>query len=138
MNEQPDTDLRISIQRLARRLRAERADDAVSDGQFSVLCSLAKAGSFGLAELSASERVTPPSMNRTVNALVDLGHVTRIGSPDDRRKVLITLTESGRTVIEATRRRRDAWLSARLDSLTVSQRAALDAAAPVLRELADQ
>ena len=133
-----DTELRITIQRLARRLRAQRAGDDISDGQFSVLCVLDREGAIGLGELSEHERVTPPSMNRTVNALVEAGYATRNASPDDGRKILLDVTETGRAIIAETRRRRDAWFSLRLAELSPEQRAALDAAAPVLRELADQ
>jgi len=136
-DENFDSELRVTIQRLARRIRSERADDNVTDGQFSVLCVLAKEGPLGLGDLSNSERVTPPSMNRTVNALVESGYASRSGSPDDGRKVLIDVTEDGHTVIRETRRRRDAWFSRRLADLTPEQRQILELSAPVLRELAD-
>ena len=136
-DENFDSELRVTIQRLARRIRSERADDNVTDGQFSVLCVLAKEGPLGLGDLSNSERVTPPSMNRTVNALVESGYASRSGSPDDGRKVLIDVTEDGHTVIRETRRRRDAWFSRRLADLTPEQRHVLELSAPVLRELAD-
>ena len=136
-DENFDSELRVTIQRLARRIRSERADDNVTDGQFSVLCVLAKEGPLGLGDLSNSERVTPPSMNRTVNALVESGYASRSGSPDDGRKVLIDVTEAGHTVIRETRRRRDAWFSRRLADLTPEQRQILELSAPVLRELAD-
>ena len=136
-DENFDSELRVTIQRLARRIRSERADDNVTDGQFSVLCVLAKEGPLGLGDLSNSERVTPPSMNRTVNALVESGYASRSGSPDDGRKVLIDVTEDGHTVIRETRRRRDAGFSRRLTVLTPEQRQILELSAPVLRELAD-
>jgi DNA-binding MarR family transcriptional regulator len=137
-DENFDSELRVTIQRLARRLRSERAGSDITDGQFSVLCVLAKDGPLGLGDLSDSERVTPPSMNRTVNALVESGYATRSGSPDDGRKVLIDVTETGHTVINETRRRRDAWFSRRLADLSPEQRHTLELCAPVLRELADQ
>jgi DNA-binding MarR family transcriptional regulator len=136
-DENFDSELRVTIQRLARRLRSERAGENITDGQFSVLCVLAKDGPLGLGDLSESERVTPPSMNRTVNALVESGYATRSGSPDDGRKVLIDVTESGHTIISETRRRRDAWFSRRLADLSPEQRRILELCAPVLRELAD-
>jgi DNA-binding MarR family transcriptional regulator len=132
-----DSDLRITIQRLARRLRAERADETISDGQFSVLFALAKDGPLGLGELSLRERVTPPSMNRTVGALVESGYTSRTTSTEDARKVVIDLTDGGHRVIEETRQRRDAWFSRRLAELTDDQREVLRAAAPILVELAD-
>jgi DNA-binding MarR family transcriptional regulator len=133
-----ESELRITILRLARRLRAERADDNISDGQFSVMCALERSGSLGLGDLSARERVTAPSMNRTVNMLVESGYVTRSDSPDDGRKVLLDVTDAGRTVIAETRRRRDAWLSRTLAELDDVEIASIEAAAPILRRLADR
>ena len=130
-------DLRLIIQRLSRRVRFERADDEITDGQRSVLFHLLSDGAQTLGELSARDRVSPPSMNRTVNALVGLELVTRVASSTDARKVSIDLTPAGRALVQETRRKRDAWFSARIARLTPEQRATLAAAAPILRELAD-
>ena len=130
--------LRLTVLRLARRVRAERADDAMSDGRLSVLSLLANQGAQTLGSLAESERVTPPSMNRTINALVESGLVTRVADANDGRKVVIDLSEAGSRLVRETRRKRDAWFSARLASLTPEERATLDAAAPILRRLADQ
>ena len=137
MSETSDDDLRLAILRLARRTRAERAGEDVTDGQLSVLFVLWKEGPQTLGSLAEHERVTPPSMNRTVNALAESSLVTRDASPDDGRKVLIDVTESGHTIISETRRRRDVWFSRRLADLSPEQRQILELCAPVLRELAD-
>lgn len=118
-------------------MRLERAGDDVTDGQLSVLFVLWKEGAQTLSSLSELERVSPPSMNRTVNALVEKGLVTRSGAPDDGRKVLIQATDAGVEIARETKRRRVAWFSRQLGTLSRDQRAALDAAAPILRELAD-
>ena len=137
MTEALDDDLRIALMRVVRRLRLERARDDVSDGQLSVLFVLWKEGAQTLGSLSEHERVSPPSMNRTVNALVEASLVTRSASPDDGRKVVIQATDAGLEIARETRRRRAAWFAQRLDALPDDQRATLAAAAPILRELAD-
>ncbi len=53
----------------------------------------------------------------------------------DRRATMISLTDAGRTVIDETRRRREAWLHQRLCELTPAQRQILRDAAPVLELL---
>lgn len=131
-----DQDLRLAIQRLARRIRAMQADD-VTEGQRAVLFALSKNGTQTLGSLSEHERVTPPSMNRTINALVELGLVTREPAPDDARKVSLDLSGAGHAFISETRRRRDAWFTTRLDALPVDQRRMLREVAPILRDLAD-
>lgn len=131
------SDVRTSVTRLARRLRAEKADDALTDGQTTVLGVLAVRGAQTLSQLSEIERVTLPSMNRTVNALVEAGYVERHPSTDDRRKVLLSLSPDGTAIVRETRRRRDEWLCGRLESLTPAQRRALSEAAVVLQGLAE-
>ncbi|WP_157155041.1 MULTISPECIES: MarR family transcriptional regulator [unclassified Diaminobutyricimonas] len=130
-------DLRLSIGRLARRLRAQKADDSISDSQFSVLASLQWHGDCTIGSLSESEKVTPPSMNRTVNALEAAGYVARASAPDDGRKVVVSLTAAGRDLVQQTALQRDAWFVERLRALDPAQRAALEAAAPVIKELAE-
>ena len=123
--------------RLARRMRLERAGTDVTDGQLSVLFVLWKEGGQTLGSLSEHERVTPPSMNRTVNALAEAGLVVRGTAPDDGRKVLIEATDAGLEIARETRRRREAWFARQLSVLSAEDRATLDAAAPLLRRLAD-
>ena len=123
--------------RLTRRLRAERIDDQVGDTQYTVLAFLSKEGPHSLKELSIRERVTPPSMNQTVNALEAAGYVERRDDPADRRKVLIAATDVGMSMARQTRRLRHAWLNARLKRLSSDERASLMQAAAILLEIAD-
>lgn len=130
------SELRMATFRLARRLRAERAVDSMSDGQFAVLAALKVHGAHTLGELAERERVTAPSMNRTVNCLEEMGYLTRSPDEADRRKVNIALADAGLAVVEETVRRRDSWLEAALEGLTPDQRALLGDAAALMREVA--
>ena len=130
------SELRMATFRLARRLRAERAIDAMSDGQFAVLAALKVHGPHTLGELADRERVSSPSMNRTVNCLEESGYLARTPDIDDRRKVNVSLTEAGREVVEETVRRRDAWLEEALAALTPQQRHLLAEAAGIMQEVA--
>lgn len=132
-----DSDIRLAVARLARRMRQERAETDLGPSQLGVLAALDINGAQTLGDLSAQERVTAPSMNRTVNLLEASGLLERTSSPDDGRKVIIDLTEAGRELLAETKRRRDAWFGERLASLTDDERATLEAATPVLRKLAE-
>jgi DNA-binding MarR family transcriptional regulator len=132
-----DQEIRLAIQRLARRIRSMQSDETVTEGQRAVLFALANEGAQTLGALSEHERVTPPSMNRTINALVKAGLVTRVGAEDDGRKVSIDLSPSGRTFIADTKRKRDAWFTRQLARLTAEQREIIDQSATILREIAD-
>lgn len=130
--------LRMATLRLSRRLRAQRALDDMSDGQFAVLAILHWHGPHTLGELAEQERVTAPSMNRTVNCLEESGYLTRTPDEHDRRKVNIEITDAGSAVVHETTRRRDAWLEEALAQLTVPERETLAAAVPLLRRVADR
>jgi DNA-binding MarR family transcriptional regulator len=132
------TDVRVAVNRLSRTLRAQKADTTVSDAQFSALALLHRDGAMTLADLSRAEGVTPPSMTKTVNTLVDRGLLTKDDHGDDRRKVLLCPTPAGHELVTETRHRRDDWLTPRLASLTPTERRTLTAATDILRRLAVQ
>lgn len=138
MPYQDNQELRFAVQRLARRIRAMQADSTVTEGQRSVLFTLHRDGPQTLGSLSAHESVTPPSMNRTINALVSAGLVTRITAEDDARKVSLDLSDAGRTFVRETTRRRDAWFAQQIAALPTEQRRLLEQATPILKKLADQ
>jgi len=132
------TDLRIAVNRLSRTLRAQKADTAVTDAQFSALARLHREGPMTLAELSRQDGVTPPSMTKSIAALVDRGLVSKDDHGDDRRKVLLAATPAGSAFVEETRRRRDDWLSPRLTALSADERRTLTDATEIMRRLAQQ
>ena len=74
------SELRLATFRLSRRLRAEKTDEALSDGQVAVLGVLFRQGAQTLTQLAERERVSAPSMNRTVNCLEETG-LPRSASP---------------------------------------------------------
>jgi DNA-binding MarR family transcriptional regulator len=130
------TDFRVAVNRLSRTLRAQKADSTMSDAVFSALARLHREGPLTLADLSRHEGVTPPSMTKTVAALVDLGLATKADHGDDRRKVLIATTPAGADFVVETRRRRDDWLTPRLAVLTPAERRVLTEATDIMRRLA--
>ena len=127
--------LRIATFRLARRMRTQKAVDSMSDGQFAVLAGLFIHGPHTLGELADRERVSAPSMNRTVNCLQESGYVRRSADETDGRKVVISLTDEGRSVVDETARRRDAWVEEALAELTPRERRTLAAAAVVMQRM---
>ena len=133
----PDDDLRILLQLIARRIRNNRAEGDLGDTQISVLFNLERYGPSTPSELAAHDHLTPPSMNRTLNGLEDAAYITRTRSVDDARKVVVELTPAGQELLGETRRLRTAWFSQRLATLSPDERAALDRALPTLRRLAE-
>jgi DNA-binding MarR family transcriptional regulator len=127
-------DLRISIARLSRRLRAQNSS-RLSVTQYTALVTVDRHGSMTPHGLAASEKMRPPSMTRIVAALADQGLLNRAPHPTDGRQVVLTVTDEGRKLITETRRRKQAWLAQRLKELTGEERAILRQAAPILEKL---
>jgi len=131
--------LRISVSRLARRLRAERLakglEPGLSDTQLAALAALERHGDMTPGELADHEKVQPPSMTRVIAALEERGLVTRGPHATDGRQVVLTVTDPGRSVVQQSRKLREAWLARRLRELTPQERATLRAAAPILEKL---
>jgi DNA-binding MarR family transcriptional regulator len=132
------TALRISVSRLARRLRVERQAEglaSLSDTQLAALAVLDRHGAMTPGELAEHEKVQPPSMTRVIAVLEERRLVMRAPHLTDRRQVVLTVTEQGRELVSQARRRRDEWLAKRLKELSADERAVLRAAAPVLEKL---
>ncbi len=129
-------DLRLAVMRFSRRLRNQRVDTSVTLTHLAALSTLKRHGPMSPGELAAHERVQPPSMTRVVVALESRGLVTRTPHPTDGRQVVIGLTDSAETLLTEEARAREAWLSARLHSLTAEERATLREAAAIMEELA--
>ena len=86
--------------------------------------------------LADVEKVSAPSMTRTVGCLADDGLVERHDDPQDGRRVLVELTAEGRATLALTRRRRDKWMTERVAELTGDEQATLRAATDLLQRIA--
>jgi DNA-binding MarR family transcriptional regulator len=127
--------LAVSVSRLSRRLRRERHSD-LTPTQLSALGALLRNGPLTLGALARHENVQPPSMTRTVNCLDRMGMLVREPDPTDRRQVLLRVSGPGKKLLNAERKRRDAWLAQRLIELEPRERAVLREAAVILERLA--
>jgi DNA-binding MarR family transcriptional regulator len=134
------TAMRISISRLARRLRVERlglggAETALSDIQLAALAALDRHEAMSPGELAEHEKVQPPSMTRVIAVLEERKLVQRAPHPTDRRQVILTVTPEGRTLVNRARLLKEAWLAQRLQELSPEEQAILRSAAPILEKL---
>lgn len=130
--------LRPALLRLTRLVRNQRVDVSVTLTQLSAMGTLSKSGPMSAGELAACERVQPPSMSKVLSTLEERGLVRRAVHPDDRRQVILAITDKGEALLESERRTRDAWLTRRLAALTGEQRDLLRRVVPLLDKLAEQ
>ena len=130
-------ELRILVGKLRRRLREESHLGDVSMSQQSVLSRLEREGPATVSSLARAEGMRPQSMAATVLALTEAQMVT--GSPDplDGRQTILTLTDSCRAWIAASRAAREDWLARTIESrLTAAEVTELNQAVALLTRLA--
>ncbi|CAN3980086.1 MarR family winged helix-turn-helix transcriptional regulator [Kitasatospora purpeofusca] len=127
-------DLRSAIGELVRALRP---DDTLPQNQAGVLGLLVRDDrACTVAELAALQRVRHQSMARTVALLTEAGLVTQQPHTTDRRKLLVTATEAGRTALYEQRARREARIAAAIEArLSSEERETLRSAVALLRRL---
>jgi DNA-binding MarR family transcriptional regulator len=127
--------LRVAVLRLSRRLRKHDLA-GLTPSQLSTLSSVGVCGPVRLGDLAATERIAPSTLTRLVNVLEDRGYLVRQPAPDDARAFLVTMTDSGREVLERIRAEATSLLTDILSTLPPDQLSALEAALPALEQLA--
>ena len=126
--------LRLSATRLARILR-QQADAGLTPSQLSALAVVDVHGPLTLGSLAEHERVAPPSITKVVHKLEADGLVRRTVDAVDRRITWVVASEQGAALIAESRRRKTAWLTARIGMLDADQQARLADALDVLDAL---
>ena len=126
--------LRPVLLQLNRELRREIHSLGVTGGQAALLIQVKKRPGIGVRELAELERVSAPAMSKAIDKLERAGLATRERG-SDRRRVGIQLTAEGDRVLTSVRRRRTAWLAARLKTLSPAELDAVDAALEPLSSL---
>lgn len=104
-------DLRVLFSRLRRRLRDVAVGGDLTPSQTAVLTRLWKEGASSASALAGAERVRPQSMATIVAALEQRGLIARTPDPEDGRRQVISLTDSGRQRAESDRQVREEWLA---------------------------
>jgi DNA-binding MarR family transcriptional regulator len=131
--------LRVRIGRLSRRLKARSGAGDLTMPEVLVLARLERCGPASPGELARAEQVQPQSMGATLAGLAEHALVSRSHDPDDRRRVVISLTEAGRQVVYGVRRDREEVLSRAIaEALSPAEREQLNAVLPLLEKLASQ
>lgn len=128
-------DLRIACMRITRRVRFDSGGEIVPH-LFSVLVRLVSEPRT-VGELATIERVSAPSMSRSVGQLTEAGYVVRSPDEHDGRLVRLSITRTGEELVERERARRDAWMTQRLERLTPRELSLLREAADLLEQVSE-
>jgi DNA-binding MarR family transcriptional regulator len=130
--------LRLTVTRLARRLRQQASEPGVSPTQIAALSTIERMGPITLGDLAREERVQPPTVTAAVGRLEESGLVRRRVDPEDRRVNRVEITAAGRRLLQRSRSAKTAFLARRLHELDADDRATLDRAAAILEHLLDE
>ena len=123
--------LTVTQRRVARGVAAVLAEDGATLDGYRLLRSLAGAPGRSMGELVAALHLPAPTLTRLVDGAVDAALAYRLPDPDDGRKVVVHLSEPGRTRL------------ARLEALVAAHESALavslggDRVAALVRALED-
>ncbi len=128
-------ELRETLGRVARRLRAERGPSA---GRLAVLSRLDADGPSSISDLAARERIGLQSMAEIVRDLQIAGLVERRTESAEGRRALIDLTTAGLNLLDTTHPQRETWLTQALErELDASERELLRKASALLSRIAN-
>jgi DNA-binding MarR family transcriptional regulator len=89
--------LTVTQRRLAREVGAVLAEDGATLDGYRLLRSLAGAAGRSMGELVAALHLPAPTLTRLVDAAVDAALAYRLPDPEDGRKVVVHLSDLGRT-----------------------------------------
>lgn len=129
--------VRAAVLRLARRLRVERDQGALSNNKVAVLSHLAKVGRSTPSRIAQAERQRPQSLTRVFAELETAGLIERRPAGEDARQTVLTITPAGGAALDADMARRDEWIAAGMRGLGDTELGVLWLAAGILDRLAD-
>ena len=127
------------VLRLSRRLRSERPASTVSLSVLSLLSTLHRSGPMSAARLAQAERLQPQSLSRMIAQLDRDGLIKRRPGKEDRRTLILEITEAGRRALSHDITARRAWLEGAMRKVLVpGEREMLAHAAVAMLRLANE
>jgi DNA-binding MarR family transcriptional regulator len=131
--------LRTVLHRLVKVVRKHTRNDALlSLTERSIIGLLYQHKELLPSELAQIEKVTTQSISQVVNHLDELNFILKTPSGEDKRKVFLSLSPSGKAYIEQLRLEKQEWLAHALHNRTTSkEKEMLAEALQILSKLVD-
>jgi DNA-binding MarR family transcriptional regulator len=135
--------LRLAIGRVARRIRqvyaASGPADESSFTELAILSRLDSGGSVTPTDLAKAERITPQVVGTALTDLAARGFVDRRKDPLDGRRLIVTITNIGRTALDARTEAVTMRLAEALgEGFTAGELRRIDDVLPLLNRLAER
>jgi DNA-binding MarR family transcriptional regulator len=130
--------LLASISVLVRRVRHVPVEGGLTMPERAALSQLERSGPTTSSALAREAQITAQAMGATLGSLRDRGLVERRPDPDDGRRVVLTVTDTGRQALRNKRNARTELVAAALTdgTFTPAELERLAAVAPLLERLA--
>ena len=131
--------LRNAISALHKRLRKQAGSVSIySMTEVETIGHLFRSPSLLPTELASLTRVKTQTMSQILKKMEEQGIIKRTPSKDDKRKVFLSLTPSGRKLVEKVRYDKDEWLKGAVEkSLTDKEKELIEKVLPLLNKLAE-
>jgi DNA-binding MarR family transcriptional regulator len=131
--------LRTELTRLAYHLRVPATKSGITPTRLAALAALARHDQgCRQGDLATEMAISPASMTRLTDILVEAKWVVRQRDRSDARAFVLRLSSHGRRTLEGLRNEGTSRLSTDIAALTDHEREILAAAIPVLRGIADR
>ena len=106
--------------------------------QFSLMMQLHHKGACGMSTVSEGFDITPAAASQLVDKLVQNGFIQRVEDHHDRRAKLLSLTDTGRKLIEQGMTERYRWVNELAGKLSAEERAQVSEALDIMTRAAQE
>lgn len=127
----------VSMGLLRRSLRASGSPGELTFPEVAALARLERNGPATSAELARAEQISPQSMGATLAGLEERKLVSRSADPTDGRRAVMSVTETGRRMVNRRRDVRVEQIAAALDGFSATELHQILTATPLIQRLAD-
>lgn len=105
----------------AHQLKEDSCCQGVTLAQCHTLLEIEELGQASIVTLTKRLGLDKSTLSRTIDGLVNISLVERIAHPSDRRFVLLTLTDQGRSICRRINRLNDEYYSRVFDGIAVDK-----------------
>jgi DNA-binding MarR family transcriptional regulator len=130
--------LRMSIGMLYRKLKQAHPGGDIPIPEVAALSRLDRGGPASSSDLARLDGISPQSMGATIATLEERGLVARERDPEDGRRIVLSITETGRQVVRDRRGARTELIARALSGFTPAELDQLKTAAPLFERLAER
>lgn len=129
--------IRPALTRLSVNYFRNVARSPLTGPQLSILARLVETGNARISDIAREEGIRMPTASNAIHQMEERGLVERIADPNDRRGVRVAITEFGEQEYQRVGEERVSELATMFANLTPEELELLQAAVPVIKQVAE-